>query len=79
MTLKDKHIRNLRQLPDDLLEAAYAIDLVEKRVLCQHNTWLEDKYKEFKTNDKPDALGIFTDFRIGEWAVAIETEGRETM
>ena len=75
MTLKDKHIRNLRQLPDDLLEAAYQIELVEKRVLCQHDKWLEDKYKEFKVSGKPGALGdIFTDYRIEDWNISIETE-----
>lgn len=75
MNQKDKHIRNLRQLPDDLLEAAYSVELIEKRVLCQHDKWLEDKYKEFKVSGKLDALGdIFTDYRIEDWNIAIEME-----
>lgn len=75
MNQKDEYIRNLRQLPDDLLEAAYQIELVEKRVLCQHDKWLRDKYKEFRVSDKPGALGdVFTYYKIGSWDIAIETE-----
>lgn len=75
MTQKDKFIRNLRQLPDDLLEAAYSVELIGKRVLCQYDKWLRDKYKEFKVSGKPDALGdIFTDYRIEDWNISIETE-----
>lgn len=74
-TQKDKHIRALRQLPDDLLEAACFVELIGKRVTCQHNTWFEDKYKEFKVSGKPGALGnVYVDYRISEWDVAIETE-----
>ena len=75
MNQKDKYIHSLRQLPDDLLEAAYQIELVERRVLCQHDKWLEDKYKDSKVDGKPDALGdVFTDYRLGSWDVAIEVE-----
>lgn len=64
-TQKDKFIRSLCQLPEDLLKAAYQIELVEKRVLCQYDKWLEDKYRNFRVDGKPDALGdVFTDFRI---------------
>lgn len=74
-TIKDKLIRDLRQLPIDLLKNADYIELICKKLIHQHDPYLEHKYKEYKVQGKPDALGdVFTYFKIGEWDVAFETE-----
>ena len=72
---KQEAIDRINELPDNVLEKAYNVELIKKRVVCQHDRYLEDKYRDFKIISKPVALGdIFTYFRIGNWDVAFETD-----
>jgi len=74
--LKEKYIMQIRRLPEQILKLSYHIELVDKKVLCQHDAFVEDKYREFRiVNDKPDDLDdILKKFQIGEWKVSFEVE-----
>jgi len=71
-TLKEKYIMQLRRLPDDILKIAYQVELINKRVLCQHDDYISDQYRSFR--DLSDDDTDFIVFKIGSFTIKMETE-----
>jgi hypothetical protein len=67
-------IKYLDDLPPDLLERAYHLEIINKQALLQHNTFLEDKYKKFKVENEDSVPDVFQDYKINGWDVRIEVE-----
>ena len=73
-TIKDKLIRDLRQLPEDLLKGIYKLELIEKRALMQKDQWLADKYSN---DNNSDGFGLhkgWLEFKVGDWFIKMEWE-----
>ncbi len=73
MTFKDIFIRKLRQLPEDILQEVYYLDIVTSKGRLQWNSFLADKYRECEIeadNPEPD----FLKFKINLWYVKMEKE-----
>lgn len=73
-TKKDKIIRNIRQLPDDLIDEFYTLDLISFKGSLEWNQWLADKYKAFGAYNKDKD---FLRFEIGSWVIKMECENEE--
>lgn len=65
----------LNTLPDDIFTKAYNLELISKRVQIQHDSWLKDKYKEYRiaTGDE-DYDKDFLEYRINGWRIVMEAE-----
>ena len=63
-------IKLLDTLPDEIAEQAYSLDPIIKRVLLQHNLYLEDKYKK----DRVNGNDVYTEYKINGWRVLFELE-----
>lgn len=70
-TLKDKLIKNLRQIPEDILEKLYHLDIVENKGQMEYNRWLADRYRKYRDlSDNKDWLA----FEIGGFRILMEIE-----
>lgn len=70
MTFKDIFIRKIRQVPDDILQEVYVLDVVDSKGILQWNSHLADKYKDQKIESDEEWLR----FEIGDWRISMETE-----
>lgn len=70
---KQEIIENLEELPDQLIEKAYALDVVLGTLQLQYDSFLRDLYKAERIPDNP-GNSKFIYFRIGKWRVIMETE-----
>ena len=68
---KDKVIRQLRQIPDEILENLYSLDIITLKGKMQFNSWLADRYKKYRVLS-PDKDWLM--FEIGEWIIRVESE-----
>ena len=70
-TIKRRMIRQLQQLPDNLIEKLYSLDVMNLKGKMQYDLWLSDKYKECReaSYDKK-----WLRFEVGEWVVYMESE-----
>lgn len=61
----------LLELPSDIAEKAYSIELIDKKVTLQWDSFLADKYAEYA---KVKANKAFIWFKVNGWKVSMETE-----
>lgn len=75
-TRKQKLIKKIQQLPEDILESKelYCIELINLTCQIQYDSWLVNQYRHYRvlSSDKH-----WLRFEIGEWTVAMEGEERE--
>lgn len=69
--LKDRLIRKIRQLPDDILMKAYHVELIDCKVLLQHDQWLADR---LRTDRDLSSDEDWLRFKVGDWTILMETE-----
>ena len=72
MPEKEKIIRQLRQIPDEILENLYSLDVIALKGQMQHDLWLSDRYKKYRVLS-PD--GDWLMFEMGDWVVRMKSEG----
>lgn len=70
---KQEIMENLEELPDQLIEKAYALDVILRTLQLQYDSFLKGLYKAERIPDKP-GNPMFIYFRIGKWRVIMETE-----
>jgi hypothetical protein len=70
-TTKNKLIKKLCQIPDDILQELYFLDIIELKGKLQYNLWLADRYKKYRELS-PNKNWL--EFKIGSWIVQMETE-----
>jgi len=72
-TKKQKLIRKLQQLPEDILESKglYSLELVTLRCQLDYDRWLADKYREYRVLGSDEH---WLRFKIGEWTIVMEGE-----
>lgn len=61
----------LLELPSDIAEKAYSIELIGRKVRLQWGSFLADKYKD---RVKASANKAFIWFKVNGWKVSMETE-----
>ena len=73
-TKKQKLIRKIQQLSEDILESAglYSLDVVTLKGQLAYDDWLAKKYRSSRvlSSDKK-----WLRFEIGQWTIAMEGEG----
>lgn len=70
-TQKDKLIRQLRQLPDELLEEFYSLDIISLKGRMQYNSFLANRYRKYRELSPNEG---WLRFGIGDWTIQMETE-----
>jgi hypothetical protein len=70
-TTKNKLIKKLRQIPDDILQELYFLDIVGLKGKLQYNLWLADRYRKYRELS-PNKNWL--EFKIGSWIVQMEIE-----
>lgn len=71
MSSKEKLIRKLRQLPDDILQEVYDLDIIILRGHLQWNSFLAHQYKKQRQlSHNKNWLA----FKFGDWAIQMEAE-----
>jgi len=75
-TRKQKLIRKIQQLPEDILESKglYDIELTKLRCQMEYDDWLADQYKRYRVLSSDEH---WLRFKIGEWLIVMEGEERE--
>ena len=71
MPEKSKIIRQIKQIPNELLENLYSLDIITLKGKMQFNSWIADRYKKHRVLS-PDEDWLM--FEIGEWVVKMEVE-----
>lgn len=71
MPEKEKIIQQLRQIPDEILENLYSLDIITLKGKMQFNDFLADRYKKYRVLS-PDEDWLM--FEIGGWVVKMEVE-----
>ena len=74
-TKKQKLIRKIQQLPEDILESIglYSLDIVTLKGQLAYDDWLVDQYREYRVLSLDEH---YLRFKIGEWAIVMEGEER---
>lgn len=75
-TKKQKLIRKIQQLPENILESVglYSLDVVTLKCQMEYDDWLVDQYREYRVLSSDEH---YLRFKIGEWAIVMEEEERE--
>lgn len=60
-----------RQIPDEILENLYALDIITLKGKMQFNSWLADRYKKCRVLSPDEDWLAFT---IGDWTIQMESE-----
>ena len=71
MTFKDIFVRKLRQLPEDILQEVYYLDVAISKGRLQWNSFLAYQYKK---QQKLSSSQSWLEFEIGDWIIQMETE-----
>jgi phage anti-repressor protein len=73
-TTKQRLIRKLQQLPNEILDAPelYFLDLIELKGQMQYNSWIADRYKKYRELTHNED---FLRFKLGNWSIIMETWG----
>ena len=71
MPKKDKIIQEIRQLPDDVLNEMYSLDVITHKGKMYCNLWLADR---LKTDRDLGSSENFFRFRLGTWNLEMEVE-----
>lgn len=69
MPEKDKIIRQLKQIPDEILENLYSLDIITLKGKMQFNLWIADRCRQYRILS-PDEDWLM--FKIGDWIVQME-------
>lgn len=71
MSFKDIFIKKLHQLPEDILQEVYYLDVAVLKGRLQWNSFLAYQYrKQRKLSSSQNRL----EFEIGDWIIQMETE-----
>ena len=64
-TLKNKLIKNIQQIPEDLLIKIYCLDIIGSKGKMQWDLWIAHKYQKYQ---KPsyNEIGLHLNLEIGE-------------
>ena len=68
MSLKDIFIKKLHQLPEDILQEVFYLDVVTSKGSLQWNSFLADKYKDQEVGATQNWLY----FKFSEWKISME-------
>ena len=68
---KDKIIRNIRQLPNEILENLYSLNVINLIGKMQYNQWVADQYRIYRELSHSEK---WLHFQIGNWKIRMETE-----
>ena len=71
MTFQDIFINKIRQLPEDILQEVYFLDVVTSKGRLQWNLYLADKYRGYEMVI-PDPR--FLEFKINNWYIKREKD-----
>lgn len=71
MTLKEKCIKRIQQLPEDILKQLYFLELIDPKGLMQYNKFLADRYRKHKILSSGED---WIEFKIGEFRILMEAE-----
>ncbi len=71
MSFKNIFIRKLYQLPEDILQEVYYLNVVTAKGRLQWNSFLAHQYKK---QQKPSHSKSWLEFEIGNWIIQMETE-----
>lgn len=71
MPEKERLIRQLRQIPDEILENLYSLDVITLKGKMQWNSYLADRYKKYRALSHSKS---WLKFKIGDWAIQMESE-----
>ena len=69
--IKDKIIKSIRQLPDEILEKLYSLDVINHKGKMQYDLWLANRYREYRSLSHSEK---WFHFQIGSWEIRMETE-----
>ena len=70
-TIKQKMIRQIRQLPDELLEKLYFLDIINLKGKLQYDPWLADKYGNQQERSPYESWFWF---EVGDWIIQMEKQ-----
>ena len=72
-TKKQKLIRKIQQLPEDILESVglYSLDVVTLKGQMEYDDWLAKKYRSSRVLSSDEK---WLRFKIGQWTIVMEEE-----
>lgn len=68
---KNQLIRKLQQLPDEILENLYSLDIITLKGKMQFNDFLADTYRSCRALSHSES---WLEFKISDWTIQMESE-----
>jgi hypothetical protein len=71
MAGQSKIIRQLKQIPDEILENLYSLDIITLKGKMQFNLWIADRCRQYRILSSNEDWLMF---KIGDWTIKMEKE-----
>jgi hypothetical protein len=68
--IREKYIRLLKQIPDEILENLYSLDIITLKGKMQFNLWIADRCRQYRILSPDEG---WLRFKLGDWVFLMET------